>query len=168
MSTNDYQQWAQAQQAQRTMQQHVTTTANAAGTTAFNTLAVTSGTWINAQQQAAIYAQTPRVEQLTTLEPGWVYIRWRKREDADAEAWRVPIIALAIRGNGVEYVLAGATISVQDSALNTNAFLGILTPHQAYDPAEWDTKARAAYRDFHAAEVATALLRGLAAGGKPL
>lgn len=103
-------------------------------------------------------------ERLQTLEPGWRYVRWQRMpDDTDTDAYATPIMALAIQGAQIGYVLADAAPRIVDSTAHDNRFLGILTPQDPYDAAFWRDKAQRAYYDLHAAEVAARLLRSRAA-----
>jgi hypothetical protein len=105
------------------------------------------------------------IDRLEKLEPGWQYIRWRKPEDREAEAWAVPIMALAIRGGHLDYVLGEGSPTTQPEKLiatTPQAFLGIIDPKTPYVADEWHEKARAVWYEVHAADVAARLLKGLA------
>lgn len=158
------------QQQQNLMNQHyaqlgtqnLTTTTTASNT--FNTLG--SGTvW---QGTGSLFGQatryTPHIDRLEKLEPGWFYVRWRKPDDKEAEAWAVPIIALAVISGRVEYQLAGATIQSQADDINPFEFLGIVNPKETYDAAFWNEKAKVAYWNHRAQQVAQTLLRSAAQG----
>lgn len=163
----------QRQQAQLQQAQNRTTfSSGTTGTTfssGFTAVQDTTGTvWNTLGTSGAGYGQArymPHIDRLEKLEPGWFYVRWRKSDDCEAEAWAVPIIALAVIAGHVEYQLAGANVQAQ-SEVRPETFLGIVTPKETYDHAVWCEKARAAYYDFHAAEVAAKLLNSAAAGGK--
>jgi len=128
----------------------------------------TTSTYQNQQllNQYYSYAQTqvtPAIDKLTMCAPGWKYIRWMKPENDDAYAVVIPIMALTTTGASISYVLGEATPSSYPlTPFGTAQFLAVLSPDMVYDEAVWNEKARQAYYNYHANEVAQHLLKAQA------
>jgi len=142
-----------------------------AGQLANTTSTATAGTGLNwqmqnLQNQYYTYANTqvtPAIDKMHLCAPGWKYIRWIKRDGEDASALMVPIMALTTTGSNVNYVLGEATPNQTPmTPFGLAQFLAVLSPDLPYDEAEWHEKARKAYYEFHANEVAQRLLKSAA------
>jgi len=134
-------------------------TTNSLTNSLYNTISGPLGSSTTTGYAQQYYA--PPIEKLVMCEPGWRYIRWRKRdEDEVACAEVLPILSLACTGQSISYILGEATPSTSPmTPYGIAHFLAVLTPNVEYDAVHWDAKAKAAWYDYRANEVAQRLLK---------
>jgi len=153
---------AQQQQIAQQHYQQIQNTNTTAGSTAnllYDTISGPLGSSTTTGFAQQYYA--PPIEKLVMCEPGWRYVRWRKYDtDTEASVEVVPIMALAVAGREVDYVLGDVKARMIAGA--STHFLAVLSPNVVYDAAYWDAKAKSTYYDYHANEVAQRLLKSAA------